>query len=67
MISDDAMMPCYDDGDFVGGKVVELKDLKECLDHACIVHTADGKKRVRRIGHNDGVWFLYAGLLHEIF
>ena len=59
MISDDAMMPCYDDGDFVGGQVVELKDLKECLDHACIVHTADGKKRVRRIGHNDGVWFLY--------
>ena len=66
MISDDVMMPCYGDGDFVGGNVVDLKDLKECLDHACIVHTADGKKRVRRIGYNDGVWFLYGTNISHI-
>ncbi len=59
MISDDAMAPIYANGDFVGGNVVDLKDLKECLDFACIIHTADGKKRLRRVGYNNGAWFLY--------
>jgi hypothetical protein len=53
------MSPFYINGDFVGGIVVDPKDLKKCLDYACIVHTADGKMRVRRVGYNMGSWFLY--------
>ena len=59
MICDDAMAPTYVNGDFVGGNTVDLKDLKECLDLACIIETADGKKRLRKIGYNNGSWFLY--------
>jgi len=53
------MLPAYADGDFVGGNTIELSDIKEYLDQACIVHTADEKKRVRRIGESNGSWFLY--------
>jgi transcriptional regulator with XRE-family HTH domain len=66
MITDDAMAPFYVSGDFVGGEVVKLKDLKKCLDFPCIVHTADGKARVRRIGYSNGEWFLYGtNVKHE--
>ena len=58
-VSDKAMLPAYADGDFVGGNTIELSDIKEYLDQACIVHTADDKKRVRRIGESNGSWFLY--------
>ena len=59
MVSDDAMAPTYVTGDFVGGNTLDLTDLKKCLDFACIIHTADGKKRLRRVGYKNGTWFLY--------
>jgi transcriptional regulator with XRE-family HTH domain len=59
MITDDSMMPTYVNGDFVGGNMIDIKDLKDCLDFACIVHTADGKTQVRRVGYSNGAWFLY--------
>lgn len=58
MISDDSMADHYTNGDFVGGLPVELSKLNEYLDCACIVQTADGKMRLRRIGYDDS-WFLY--------
>lgn len=59
MVSDDAMADYYVNGDFVGGLPVDLGKLKQYLSYACIVQTADGKTRLRRIGHEDGSWFLY--------
>ncbi len=58
MVSDDSMADHYTNGDFVGGLPVDMNSLKEYLDYACIVQTADGKMRLRRIGY-DGSWFLY--------
>ncbi len=58
MVSDDSMADYYTNGDFVGGLPIDLNKLKEYLHHACIVRTADGKIRLRRIGY-DGAWFLY--------
>jgi transcriptional regulator with XRE-family HTH domain len=59
MITDDAMADYYVSGDFVGGLSVDLDKLKQYLNYACIVQTADGKTRLRRIGCEDGSWFLY--------
>ena len=59
MVSDDAMADYYANGDFVGGLPVDLDKLKQYLNHACIVQTADEKTRLRRIGYEDGSWFLY--------
>ena len=66
MVNDDAMAPFYVHGDFVGGELVDLAELKKCLDSPCIVQTADGKIRVRRIGYCNGEWFLYGtNVKHE--
>jgi hypothetical protein len=59
MVCDEAMAPYYANGDFVAGNTIDLKNLRKYLDCACIVETADGKKRARRVGYSDGAWFLY--------
>ncbi len=59
MVSDDAMADHYTQGDFVGGVPVDLDNLKQYLDYACIVQTSDGKIRLRRIGYQNGSWFLH--------
>ena len=58
-ISDNSMAPTYQNGDFVAGNTVDLNNLKNYLDFVCIVETEDGKKRLRKIGYEGGVWFLY--------
>jgi transcriptional regulator with XRE-family HTH domain len=62
-IIDEAMAPFYLPGDYVAGNVINLEKLKEYLNIACIVHTADGKERLRNIGYSNGSWFLYGNYL----
>lgn len=64
-VTDSSMSPFYLPGDYVAGTCIEIEKLKEYLDITCIVHTADGKERLRNIGCNNGAWFLYGNHLRH--
>lgn len=59
IIADDSMIPQFNVHDYVGGTPINLEFLKKYLDFPCIVETADGRKRLRRIGYNQGNFFLF--------
>jgi transcriptional regulator with XRE-family HTH domain len=58
-ITDESMAPIFTPGCYVGGCEIDIKDIKNYLDKPCIVVTDDGKKRLRRIGLQKGVYFIY--------
>ena len=60
MITDDSMSPQFNVRDYVAGTPINnVNDAKEYLDLPCIIETQDGKKRLRRIGYNQGNLFLF--------
>ncbi len=59
LVTDDSMYPQFSVGDYVGGLPILLETLKNKLDHAFIVQTEDGKKRLRRITRKGTVYTLY--------
>lgn len=59
IIADDSMLPQFNVHDYVGGTPINIDNLKKYLDFPCIVETTDGRKKLRRIGYNQGKFFLF--------
>lgn len=58
-ITDESMLPLFAPGCYVGGCEIDLKDIGHYLDKPCIIITEDGKQRLRRIGFQKGIYFIY--------